>query len=74
MKMMLPYGASEKELSNCISILRDITGKQEVNELALEVLNIVYVKGGDYSAETIYAFAEVYLKISEGINGGRDEN
>jgi len=30
--------------------------------LAITILNIVEAKGGDYSAKTIRAFAEAYLK------------
>lgn len=60
--MKSPYGASEEDLSNCVSIIRNITGRQEVNELAITILNIVEAKGGDYSVKTIRAFAEAYLK------------
>lgn len=60
--MNLPYGASEKELGICISVLREVTGEQEVHELAVKILNIVYAKGGDYSEKTIRAFAEAYWK------------
>lgn len=60
--MKLPYGATERDFCNCISVIRDITGEQEVNDLALAVMNIVEAKGGDYSTKTLRAFAEVYLK------------
>ncbi|KDE68821.1 hypothetical protein FUSO6_07960 [Fusobacterium necrophorum DAB] len=62
--MNLPFEATETDLKNCILILRDITGKQDVNELAIRILNIIGAKGGDYSVNTIRAFAEAYLKES----------
>lgn len=49
-------------MRNCIFIIRDSTGKKEVDELAIEILNIIYARGGDYSIETMRAFAEVYLR------------
>lgn len=60
--MVLPYGATRDDLEKCISIVRNITGKQEVTVLATEILNIIYSKGGDYSEETIRCFSEAYLK------------
>lgn len=60
--MNLPYGASEKDLTICISIIRDITGNWDVNDLGIAILTIVEAKGGDFSEETIRAIAESYLK------------
>ena len=38
----------ETDLKNCILILRDITGKQNLNELAIKILNIIGARGGYY--------------------------
>ena len=60
--MQLPYGATKENLTICENILRNITGKQDVTEAAMEILNIIYATGGDFSSKTIQAYAEVYLK------------
>lgn len=49
--IQLPFGATNENLIICENILRNITGKQEVTESAIEVLNIVYASGGDFSCK-----------------------
>lgn len=60
--MDLPFGATKDDFEKCKNIIFELTGNQEVNEFALNLLNIVYAKGGDYSEKTLRAFAEEYLK------------
>ena len=60
--MQLPYGATEENFTICENILRNITGKQDVTEAAMEILNIIYATGGDFSRKTIQTYIEAYLK------------
>lgn len=54
---------SEDGFENCIKIISELTENQDVNELAFNLLNIVYAKGGDYSEKTLRAFAETYCRL-----------
>ena len=69
--MKLPYGATKENLDNCILIVQKMTGKQEVTETALNILNIIYAKGGNYSIKTIEAFVKSYLG-GKSMNKGLD--
>ncbi|MBD5452473.1 MAG: hypothetical protein HDR25_07520 [Lachnospiraceae bacterium] len=60
--MDLPWGATEDDFEKCKNIILELTENQEVNEYALNLLNIIYAKGGSYSEKTMRAFAEEYLK------------
>lgn len=62
--MLLPYGATKEYLNLCENIVRNITGKHDVTEAAIEILCLIYAKGGDFSNKTIQAYAEIYLKNS----------
>lgn len=61
--MELPLGVTQENFEKCKNILYKLTGNQEVTELAINLLSIVYDKGGDYSEKTLRAFAEAYLKF-----------
>ena len=60
--MQLPYGATKENLNICENIIQNITREQDVTESAMEVLNIIYASGGDFSNKTIQAYAEAYLE------------
>lgn len=63
--MELPWGATKDDLKKCKTVIYELTGKYVANEIALDLLNIVYAKGGNYSEKTLRAFAEAYAKIFE---------
>lgn len=60
--MDLPIGATEEVFERCKSIVSDLTDNQNITELVLSILQVVYSKGGDYSERTIRTFAEIYIK------------
>lgn len=56
-------------IRNCTEIVRKELLKRDVNvndeilnKITLEVMNISYSKGGDYSEEIIQSFAETYVE------------
>ena len=63
-RMRLPFGATKENLNVCENIIRSINGKHDVTESAIEILGLIYAKGGDFSNKTIQAYAEAYLKNS----------
>ena len=60
--MQLPYGTTKETLNICENIVRNITGKHDVTESAIEILCLIYAKGGDFSNRMIQTYAEAYLK------------
>ena len=61
--MKLPPGAAKSDFDRCIKILRDYPQCAENrNETALNILNITYSTGGDYSKETLLSIIREYLK------------
>lgn len=60
-KKELPLGATYDHLMISKRIVAEYTKQQDLDELALKLLNLVYAKGGDYSEQTLRAFAESYF-------------
>lgn len=60
--MNLPLGATEEDFKTCRQIISELTGAPVSKETVLNLLNIIYAKGGGYSEETLRSFAEGYLK------------
>ena len=72
MKITLPPCATTEDLGKSMVVIREILDNQAITikeehcqAIALEVMEISYAKGGDYSPETIKSFAEGYLNIVE---------
>ena len=70
MKITLPPYATAEDLRKCMVVIREILDNKAITikeghcqAIALEVMEISYAKGGDYSSEIIKSFAESYLKI-----------
>ena len=61
--MELPWGAMKEDFERCKKIIFELTGNRGASEEALNLLNIVYSLGGDYSENTLRAFAKKYLDI-----------
>ena len=60
--MNIPFGTTEYDLEVCKNIASEYVKEEDMDRIALELLNLVYAKGGDYSEKTLRAFAESYLK------------
>ena len=72
MKITLPPCATTEDLRKNMVVIREILANKAIvideeycQAIALEVMEISYAKGGDYSPETIKSFAEGYLKTVE---------
>ena len=69
-KITLPPCATTEDLRKSMVVVREIldskaitVNDEQCQVITLEVMDISYAKGGDYSSEIIKSFAEVYLKI-----------
>ena len=61
--MKLPYGANEDDFENIKKIVSEFTNNDKnLDESTLEIMNIVYSTGGDYSDETLLAYVKAFLK------------
>ena len=61
--------ADSKDIRNCTEIVKKELLKNNVNvnddilnKITLDVMNISYSKGGDYSDKIIQSFAETYVE------------
>ena len=53
--MKLPYGANEDNFKKCKKIVSEFTNDDKnLDEATLEIMNIAYSTGGDYSDEKAY--------------------
>ena len=60
--MNLSIGATQSDFEICKNIVLEYVKEQEADELAIELLKLVYSKGGDYSEKTLRAFAKPFFK------------
>jgi hypothetical protein len=62
--MKLPYGANEDDFENIKKIVSEFTNNDKnLDESTLEIMNIVYSTGGDYSDETLLAYVKAYFEM-----------
>lgn len=62
--MKLPYGANEDDFENIKKIVSEFTNNDKnLDESTLEIMNIVYSTGGDYSYETLLAYVKAYFEM-----------
>lgn len=59
--MDLPLGVTQDTLKLCKKVIANYAKEQAVDKLAVELLHLVYGKGGDYSEETLQKFASSYF-------------
>ena len=63
--MKLPYGANEDDFENIKKIVSEFTNNDKnLEESTLEIMNIVYSTGGDYSDETLLAYVKAYFEMN----------
>ena len=63
--MKLPYGANEDDFENIKKIVSEFTNNDKnLDESTLEIMNIVYSTGGDYSDETLVAYVKAYFEMN----------
>lgn len=63
--MKLPYGANEDDFENIKKIVSEFTNNDKnLDESTLEIMNIVYSTGGDYSYETLLAYVKAYFEMN----------
>ena len=63
--MKLPYGANEDDFENIKKIVSEFTNNyKNLDESTLEIMNIVYSTGGDYSDETLLAYVKAYFEMN----------
>ena len=63
--MKLPYGANEDDFENIKKIVSEFTNNEKnLDESTLEIMNIVYSTGGDYSDETLLAYVKAYFEMN----------
>ncbi len=61
--MQLPYGAGKDDFEKCKNIVVKLTNdNNNLDEIALKIMNIVYSTGGSYSDETLLTYAKHILK------------
>ncbi|UTC74848.1 hypothetical protein E4O03_11720 [Treponema sp. OMZ 792] len=60
--MKLPLGVTQDTLNICKDIVSKYTEEKDIDEVALDLLNLVYSKGGDFSEKTLQMFAKAYFK------------
>ena len=59
--MKLPYGANEDDFENIKKIVSEFTNNDKnLDESTLEIMNIVYSTGGDYSDEILLEYVKAY--------------
>ena len=62
--MKLPYGANEDDFEKYKKIVSEFTNNDKnLDESTLEIMNIVYSTGGDYSYETLLAYVKAYFEM-----------
>jgi hypothetical protein len=61
--------SDENDISRCTEIVRDELTKKNIdvdevviNKITLDIMNISYSKGGDYSNDIIRSFTETYVE------------
>jgi hypothetical protein len=61
--------ADDEDIKRCFKIINNELKKQNVvlneeliKKITIDVMNISYSKGGDYSNDVIKSFAEVYIE------------
>ena len=63
--MKLPYGANEDDFENIKKIVSEFTNDDKnLDEATLEIMNIAYSTGGDYSDETLLAYVKAYFEMN----------
>lgn len=63
--MKLPYGANEDDFENIKKIVSEFTNNDKnLDEATLEIMNIAYSTGGDYSDETLLAYVKAYFEMN----------
>lgn len=63
--MKLPYGSNEDDFENIKKIVSEFTNNDKnLDESTLEIMNIVYSTGGDYSDETLLAYVKAYFEMN----------
>ena len=63
--MKLPYGANEDDFEKYKKIVSEFTNNDKnLDESTLEIMNIVYSTGGDYSDETLLAYVKAYFEMN----------
>ena len=63
--MKFPYGANEDDFKKCKKIVSEFTNNDKnLDESTLEIMNIVYSTGGDYSDETLLAYVKAYFEMN----------
>ena len=62
--MKLPYGANEDDFEKIKKIVSEFTNNDKnLDESTLEIMNIAYSTGGDYSDETLLAYVKAYFEM-----------
>ena len=62
-RMKLPYGANEDNFKKCKKIVSEFTNDDKnLDEATLEIMNIAYSSGGDYSDEILLEYVKAYFK------------
>ena len=66
--MKLPYGANEDNFKKCKKIVSEFTNdNKNLDEATLEIMNIAYSTGGDYSDEillALLAYVKAYFEMN----------
>ena len=63
--MKLPYGANEDDFENIKKIVSDFTNNDKnLDESTLEIMNIAYSTGGDYSDEILLEYVKAYFNMN----------
>ena len=61
--MKLPYGANEDNFKKCKKIVSEFTNDDKnLDEVTLEIMNIAYSTGGDYSDEILLAYVHLFQR------------
>ena len=60
--MKLPYGANEDDFEKYKKIVSEFTNNDKnLDESTLEIMNIAYSTGGDYSDEILLEYVKAYF-------------
>lgn len=60
----MPYGANEDDFEKYKKIVSEFTNNDKnLDESTLEIMNIAYSTGGDYSDETLLAYLKAYVEM-----------
>lgn len=64
-RMKLPYGANEDDFENIKKIVSEFTNNDKnLDESTLEIMNMVYSTGGDYSDEILLEYVKAYFNMN----------